>query len=275
MSFTGDICEVNQSRKPLKLSRSEVIEGAELYEGKLVDRFDTGWHLHDGWQFVAVTHGERCYQFKSGTIVAKPGHLVLLPPNLVHRAKGGEHGKTSFKIATLPALRLREPLAPIPVELSDSTLFDRFLSAYQSLQENKTSAGNATLLAHIQTMLAVAGPTKDEGQSRAPSFVTEMKAYLLQSLDKVPSLASLSVRACVSPYHLAHTFTKFIGLSPLAFQARARLLKSRTLISEGSSLIDVALSLGFSDQSHFGRHFKSVYAMTPSEYRQSITSRPR
>lgn len=274
MRFAYDTCEINQSRKPLRLSRSGVIEGAELYQGRLVDKFDTGWHLHEGWQFVAVTHGERRYQFKSGTIVAKPGHLVLLPPNLVHRAEGVKHERASFKIATFPTLQLSEPSAPMPVELSDSTLFERFLAAYQTLQESRSCEDKTAALSHIQTILSATGSMSVELAFRTPAFVMETQARLLQSLDNVPSLASLAARACVSSYHLAHTFTKFIGLSPLAFHARARLLRSRTLISEGSRLIDVALSLGFADQSHFGRHFKSVYAMTPKEYRQNITVRP-
>jgi AraC-like DNA-binding protein len=274
MSAAGGNREVNQMRRSLSLSRSSVVAGAELYEGNLVEKFDTGWHLHDGWQFVAVTHGERRYQFNSGTVVAKPGHLVLLPPNLIHRARCAEQSKTSFKIATLPAFHLTEPFASIPVEVCHTKYFDRFLSTYHSLREDTTDESKTALLSHIQTILAVTRSRSDERGFRAPAFVLETKTHLLKTLDRVPSLASLSSRARVSPYHLAHTFTKFIGLSPLAFHARARLLKSRTLISEGNSLIDVALSLGFADQSHFGRHFKSVYAMTPREYRQSITSRP-
>jgi hypothetical protein len=37
--------EVNQMRGSLSLSRSSVVEGAELYEGNLVEKFNTGWHL--------------------------------------------------------------------------------------------------------------------------------------------------------------------------------------------------------------------------------------
>jgi len=273
MRFADDIWKEGPSERPLKLSRSGVIDGTELYEGRLVDRFDTGWHLHEGWQFVAVTHGERRYQFKSGNVIARPGHLVLLPPNLIHRAEGARHAKASFKIATFPTLRLSEPSAPMPLELSDSTLFDRFLAAYQSLQENRSSEDRTAALSHIQAILSTTGPMSSGATSRTPAFVLETRARLLESLDKVPSLASLATRARVSSYYLARTFTTFIGLSPLAFHARARLLRSRTLISEGSRLIDVALSLGFADQSHFGRHFKSVYAMTPKEYRRNITAR--
>jgi AraC-like DNA-binding protein len=197
-----------------------------------------------------------------------------LPPNLIHRANGAEHGKASFKIATLPTLRLSTPLVHAPIELSDSTLFERFISTYESLYDNQSRGDETAALAHIQTILSATGYISAEGASRTPAFVLETRARLLESLDIVPSLASLSARASVSSYHLAHAFTKFIGLSPLAFHGRARLLRSRTLISKGSRLIDVALSLGFADQSHFGRHFKSVYAMTPKEYRQNIASHP-
>jgi AraC-like DNA-binding protein len=97
-----------------------------------------------------------------------------------------------------------------------------------------------------------------------------MEAYLLKALDRVPSLDALSSLAGVSRYHLSHAFTRHTGLSPLAFHTRARLIRARRLIAEGSSLADASLLLSFSDQSHFGRQFKTVYGMTPGEYRQSL-----
>jgi|SRR6187402_79861 len=272
MTAAAGILGNDHTRRPLTLSRSGVLKGTELYEGNFVDRFDTGWHLHDGWQIVAVTHGERRYQFKATTLVARPGQLVLLPPNLIHRAQCAKEGTTSFRIATLPALGFQGLANAVPVEAFDPKLFDRFLSTYLSLQAGDSREGKTDLLTHLKTVLSVTVPTRRNRELRAPAFVIETRRVLMESLDRVPSLAALSARVCVSPYHLAHTFSKFVGLSPLAFHARARLSKARTLLSEGNSLIDVALSLGFADQSHFGRHFKSVYAMTPREYRQSVTS---
>jgi AraC-like DNA-binding protein len=47
-------------------------------------------------------------------------------------------------------------------------------------------------------------------------------------------------------------------------------MRARQLIAQGWSLAETAAYLKFSDQSHFGRHFKRVYDMTPGEYQQNV-----
>jgi AraC-like DNA-binding protein len=128
------------------------------------------------------------------------------------------------------------------------------------------------MLSQLETILTESRARSAFAFTAPPAFVLQMESYLLKSMETVPSLDSLSSLAGVSRYHFVHAFTKHVGLSPLAFHARARLMRSRKLISEGWSLADTSLSLRFSDQSHFGRQFKSVYGMTPGEYRQSIAS---
>ncbi len=74
------MAKLSLDRQSLRLSWSEAVAGAELYVGKDVRAFASNWHFHEGWQVVSVTKGERRYEFKSGTVIAKPGQLVLLPP---------------------------------------------------------------------------------------------------------------------------------------------------------------------------------------------------
>ena len=259
-------------RRPLRLSWSAAISGAELYDGEEVETFTTDWHFHEGWQLVAVTRGERHYQFKSSSIVAKPGRLILVPPRLVHRAHCPDQSNTSFKIATLPAvcMNMRTPAAPM--SWPTRNLFDSFLSVFESLKVYRKHEPKTELLSQLETILTESRAPDALGFSTPPAFVFQVESHLLKSMETVPSLDSLACLAGVSRYHFVHSFTKHVGLSPLAFHARARLIRSRKLISEGWSLADTSLSLRFSDQSHFGRHFKSVYGMTPGEYRQSIAS---
>ncbi len=264
------MAKVPPNRRPFRLSWSEALCGAELYHGEDIGTFATDWHFHEGWQLVAVTRGERHYEFKSGCIVAQPGQLVLVPPRLVHRAHCFDGGNTSFRIATLPAVCLDVVMPATPVVRSTSKLFDSFISVFESLKVDGKHGPKATVVSGLETILSESRAAGTFRISAAPAFVLQLESYLLNSLEKIPSLISLSSLAGVSSYHLSHAFTKHIGLPPLAFHARARLMQSRKLIAAGWSLADTSLSLSFSDQSHFGRQFKRVYGMTPGEYRQSL-----
>jgi AraC-like DNA-binding protein len=42
------------------------------------------------------------------------------------------------------------------------------------------------------------------------------------------------------------------------------------LISKGYTLVDTALEAGFADQSHLTRQFKSLFGITPGEFKRQI-----
>ena len=194
-----------------------------------------------------------------------------MPPRLVHRARCVDRN-TSFKIATLPAVALDAEPPTAPIARPIAKLFDAFISAFEGLQADSKCEPSAEVLSRLQTILTESGCASPPAFVASPSFVVQLESYLLNSLDRIPSLDFLSSLAGVSRYHFAHIFTKHVGLSPLAFHTRARLMRSRKLISEGRTLADTSFALRFSDQSHFGRQFKKVYGMTPRGYQQSLAS---
>lgn len=60
------------------------------------------------------------------------------------------------------------------------------------------------------------------------------------------------------------------GLSPLALRHNQRIEQAKQLISEGHPLADVALQVGYNDQSQFHKHFVHFTAATPKQYQQSV-----
>lgn len=48
-----------------------------------------------------------------------------------------------------------------------------------------------------------------------------------------------------------------------------RLEQARALLKSGRAPLEVALELGFADQSHLGRQFKQAYGVAPGEYRSA------
>lgn len=65
-------------------------------------------------------------------------------------------------------------------------------------------------------------------------------------------------------------FKQATGQSPYQFVQQIWLEMATTaLLSSKQSISDIALQLGFSDQSHFTRFFRQMKGITPAEYQSS------
>nr|WP_239523257.1 helix-turn-helix transcriptional regulator [Geodermatophilus normandii] len=84
----------------------------------------------------------------------------------------------------------------------------------------------------------------------------------LVRVDQVAALAGTSTRS------LQRLFAGYVGVNPKAVLARYRLQDAAAAIDGGevTDLAGLAASLGWFDQSHFSREFRSVVGVTPSAY---------
>ncbi|MGL5993648.1 MAG: helix-turn-helix transcriptional regulator, partial [Aeromonas sobria] len=66
------------------------------------------------------------------------------------------------------------------------------------------------------------------------------------------------------------------GMTPYAWLKRLRLEQGKRLLASGMAVSEVALAVGFFDQSHFHHGCRQAFGLTPAEFRdqmQSFTSR--
>ena len=80
------------------------------------------------------------------------------------------------------------------------------------------------------------------------------------------SLDDLARAAGLSKYHLVRLFHHAVGLPPHQYLLRVRIERARKLIAAGWPVSSVATEVGFADQSHFTRVFRSVLRTTPAAY---------
>lgn len=102
------------------------------------------------------------------------------------------------------------------------------------------------------------------GRERAT--VREVQAYLEEHAGEDVSLEDLAQLSGFSPFHLTRVFRQEVGLPPHAYQVQARVQRARALIVAGWSLAEVALAVGFNDQSAFSNQFKRHMGVTPGQY---------
>ncbi|MBX9602636.1 MAG: AraC family transcriptional regulator [Bryobacteraceae bacterium] len=99
--------------------------------------------------------------------------------------------------------------------------------------------------------------------------VRRARDYLIENCGRNIRLEQLAAVARLSPFHFTRVFRRGTGLPPHAFLLQIRLARARTLLREGLDLPAVAAETGFADQSHFTRHFRRTFGITPGVYRQS------
>jgi AraC family transcriptional regulator len=81
-------------------------------------------------------------------------------------------------------------------------------------------------------------------------------------------LGRLAAYSGLSKYYLDRAFRRATGLSPHRYVVALRLTRAKYLLtSTDASISDIALSLGFSDQSHFTNVFKGFTGVTPRRFR--------
>jgi AraC family transcriptional regulator len=101
-----------------------------------------------------------------------------------------------------------------------------------------------------------------------PGAVDVVAEYIRAHLADVITLDNLAGAVSLSPYHFARSFRVTTGMTPHAFVTEHRLMVARDRLLRGdASVTAIALSVGFSNISHFRRLFRRRYGLAPAGLR--------
>lgn len=88
-----------------------------------------------------------------------------------------------------------------------------------------------------------------------------LEKITLDDLEKVTGL---------NKFYLVRLFQKEFNISPHAYQTMLKINFAKKELRLRRPLVDVAVKLGFFDQSHFTKAFKGYVGATPEEYKKSL-----
>lgn len=118
----------------------------------------------------------------------------------------------------------------------------------------------------LESVIAAA----DQSRVRRAREVAEV-ARLAESDRTVRRLGDLCSKSGVAPRSLQRMFMEYAGVSPTWVLRRYRLLDAAEEVREGQrvSWAKVAADLGYADQAHLTRDFRSAIGQTPAAYAES------
>lgn len=100
------------------------------------------------------------------------------------------------------------------------------------------------------------------------ALLRELRTHIASNLEADLTLAALARRAEMSPSCFSRWFRARTGITPHAFVIESRLERAKAMLRESDrSLLEIALSVGFTSQSCLNVAFRRRAGMTPAEFR--------
>jgi AraC family transcriptional regulator len=249
---------------------SKIAGEITLAEGRYEAHARIPAHAHSGPYFCLVLAGSFDETWGSRRETCGAGTLVFHLANEVHADHFGVAGARCFNLE--PSPRLVERLADEGA-LPESRL---------TLEPGRAGAMAAALRVTRSAMdveEAVLGLlTEITPQRIAASWRGRRPAWLDRSIERLrapspPSIATLADEAGVHPVYFTRVFRAALHATPGKIARRARLERAAAdLLRGGKSVAAVAHGAGFADHSHFCRHFRREFGLTPSRYRELFMS---
>lgn len=212
----------------------------------------------------------------------KPGGVHLASAGSATPAGGCEQTFELFVIELSPGIftRVLQEEAPPTVELRDQTsLRDAQVYSLGTALQMELSAGCTSGRLYAELLGASLTAYLARHYCGWPAKIRELKGgmpghrlrhaieYIEANLTGDLRLEEMATNVQMSPYTFARLFRQSTGLSPHQYLLRARIKEAKRLLRDGKSTIaDISLELGFSDQSHFTRVFHKITGVTPRRF---------
>ncbi|AFY93844.1 helix-turn-helix transcriptional regulator [Chamaesiphon minutus] len=230
----------------------------------------------------APVTAERWIDGKLRREVVRRGDAVIVPADTWHYAEWNRGGGAIVvglepKVIrdTLNLTLERDRLELIPHFATTDPTIDRIGISLKHALEHPGSLSRLyaesmldALMMHLLQHYSVqkyALPTYHSGL--APTQLEQIVDYIDTYLDRDLSLHELAQIVQLSPHYFSQLFKQSTGFSPHQYILRCRIDRGKKLLRQGgSSIAQVAKTIGFTDQSHFHRHFKRLEGITPKAF---------
>jgi len=273
------------SNEVVEYRRSTALPGVEVIAARRSPR---------EWRIVPDTYGVVLFRTWRGQTRTR-GQVHAADPGLVYCNVPGEllianpHGAGSFDVLELqPGIleqwleeqqpsSVRADWAAVMKPLSEH--LRRHFYAFSGLLQSAASAMQlqSQLLELSELMIGelIQGARQPRPFIGPPLRAAARMRECLNEEGLNVDLETLAKRAGLSRFQALRAFKHRYGLPPHAYQLCLRMNQARRLLLEGTPAADVALRCGFADQSHFSRHFKRFFAVTPMRYARAKAAMTR
>ncbi|PFG24114.1 AraC family chemosensory pili system transcriptional regulator ChpD [Pseudomonas lurida] len=235
-------------------------------------------HSHDECVIGVNLLGEEKVWLDRREFHAGPGAITLYNPGQIQGGGAADGAPWHFVSLYATADQLATDLGLAYLEFDRSLCFQpdlalRLATAIKSALGDDTLVREQTEEALVLLLAAVvktSGVRLPGSTGTGKPLVNRAQELLAEHLHQPLTLDHLGAELGLSKFHLLRAFQKETGLTPREWAMQLRTRRAKGLLRNGMAASDVAHHLGFADQSHLNRHFRSAYGITPGLYQSAV-----
>ncbi|ANI21688.1 hypothetical protein AB870_20105 [Pandoraea faecigallinarum] len=249
----------------------------ELREYRTTDSTDT----HDFHQVVIGLSGRMSLSLdgnamQSGRVGARNG--VVIPAGVRHDYRGD--GPNRQVVLDVPSRVARETGTERAFAHEAFFALDATLLALAHRVSHSVDAGHPldaddpVVRDWLRALMARLAPARHASRTLRLDLA-RIDARLQADLATPPDTATLAHEAGMSVRHFHDCFVAMTGETPHRYLMRLRLARAASLLlAHDTPLAEIALDVGFNDQSALTHAFRQHYGLTPAVWRRERAARP-
>ena len=232
-------------------------------------------HFHDEYSIALITSGTHNFTCNKDDFAARPGDIRLINPHDIHVCKSKTWGYITFTpdnnfVETFSESCQKElhNITFVNPVIQNNKLAKLFMDLNSATKEWQDELMAENILEELVVNLISSysnSETKTKNISYSRKKLLQSVEYMKSNFDESLKLEKLANISGLSKYHFLRKFKEEFNMTPHAYLLQIRIQNAKNMLIQNRALSDIALSCGFSDQSHFTRVFNKIYGMTPKK----------
>jgi len=231
-------------------------------------------HFHDYYVIGFISYGDRDMICNNKQYHISTGDIIIFNPNDTHSCVNDKNESFVYYAINISKETMKNLYTDnnLPVFSANVIKNNDMAEAFNNLY-NKIICKSDIFDREESLILFINMLAKDYLSDKANETSDEINQiktatdYINKNFQKHITLDELCKISAMSKTTLIRHFTKMKGITPYRYLESKRIDYAKSLLEKSESAIDVSISAGFSDQSHFTNSFIKYIGLTPSNYR--------
>lgn len=250
-------------------------------------------HFHGSYEIYLLLEGERSYFIENRTYHLKPGGLVFIGPNRIHKTSAAHTARHERVLAEIepPLMRrmadwsgnlrmksfFEEDSGVLDLRGAEREFAESLFSRMTDEIRKKPPAYKEYTALLLGELLIFIFRKADSAPEKYPALnsakhrkVYEIAGYISTKYAEIESIDQLSREFFISKYYLCHIFKEVTGLTISEYINDNRVMAAKKLLAETSgSIAQVSSAVGYGSVTYFDRVFRRRMGQSPIQYRET------